>query len=106
MRAKMDPDHFSGFHDHLSGSLVRYRENTGIVCITLLLGIFLEPIGNLLRDETRFPVFSAFWVPEDQFPTLYVPFCQIEDLADPEIAPGHQFHNQPAPGFHGPAPAQ
>jgi len=54
-----------------------------------------------LGYEHKFPFFPAFRFPKGQFPALDISESEFEHFADSHTTPGHQFKNQPIPGFHG-----
>jgi hypothetical protein len=67
----------------------------------LVPDVFLESVCHLLWDENMFPIFTAFRVPQRQFPVVDVHRSQFQDLAHPHAATGHQFKHKAVPQFFG-----
>ncbi len=87
----MNADQLSRFqHDHTC-RFITYRENAIIWFIAFLMGIFTKPVGNLLRNEYDFVIFTALGGLEDQFLILKVFRSECQHLSDPHPATGHQF---------------
>jgi len=102
MRFQMDPNHLSCFIHNFSPSRIGYWKYPLIRPNPFPGYVFLETVGNFLRDEDNFPFLATLWGSEGELSILDVTGCQFQDLADPHPTPGHQFKNQAIPGFDGP----
>jgi hypothetical protein len=102
VRPQMDTDQFTGLVDDYSGTLVGHAKNPLIGPYTLTFYKNSETVGGLLRNENYLALFPAFRFSQNKFLTPYVSGYELEDLADPHPAPGHEFQQQAIPGVHCP----
>jgi hypothetical protein len=58
-------------------------------------------VGHLLRDKHHLPFFSALRGSKGKLAVLDISRGQLENLADSHSTSGHQFEDQPVPGFDG-----
>lgn len=94
MRFEIDSDQFSGLSDHLSCRGVLDLKNPLTRFQSLDPNVFLQTVGNLLRDEDYLPFSPAFLCPDEQFPIIDIFHLELEHLSDPHTAPGHEFQNK------------
>jgi len=101
MGFQMDPDYLSRFIHNLSSGRIGYRKYPLIRSNPFPGYVFLEAVRNLLRDKDNFPLLAALGGSESELSILNITRCQIQDLADPHPAPGHQLKHEPISGFDG-----
>jgi hypothetical protein len=64
--------------------------------------VFLESIGNLLRDKYNFLLLATFRISQKQLPVVYIIWGELQDFADPHASPCHQFKDQSVSCLCGP----
>ena len=101
MGPQMDSYYLACLSHNSSGCRIGYRENLVIRPNPSGIDVSLETVGNFLWNKDDLPFLSALGGSESELSIFNISRCQFQDLADPHPTPGHQFKNQPIPGFDG-----
>ncbi len=101
VRSQMDPNNPSSLVYNPSAGCIGYWKNSFVRLNPFAGDVFSKAIGNLLGDENNLTLFATLWASEGKFPVFDISRGQLQNLTNSHPTSGHQFKNQPVPGFDG-----